>query len=46
MSLETSVGHAEHRKISRLLEENPGVRDELLGEPDRNCLYDMLIGDN
>ena len=33
MSLEASVGHAEHRKSARLLEETPGIQDELLGKP-------------
>ena len=46
VSLEAGVGHAEHTKIGRLLEETPGVRDELLGEPGWDCLYDMMIGDN
>ena len=46
MSLDAGVGHAKHIKIGRLLEETPGVRDELLGEPGWDCLYDMMIGDN
>merc|ERR1712216_282568 len=39
-------GHAEHRKIGLLLNETEGVRDELLGEPGWDCLYDMMIGNN